>query len=148
MSWQLRPGDDAVIKEQIEEAEGIVAREVAEFEARYPPEKFVREDPDSISVSKDEQPGEQQKSTDEPQQQQAESNFEQQTNSVPEADTKGPQDSSVNPTESPNHEPSSDADKVLVTPANGDEANHEHHESHRDDDGGEVVEDNEDTVIY
>ncbi|KAJ6133909.1 hypothetical protein N7523_000231 [Penicillium sp. IBT 18751x] len=53
--WQLRPGDETVIQEQIADAKATVAREIAEFEARYPPEAFVREDLEPVSMEESKQ---------------------------------------------------------------------------------------------
>ena len=36
--WELLPGDEAVIKKQIEAAEDIIQREASQFEAENPPE--------------------------------------------------------------------------------------------------------------
>lgn len=141
--WQLRPGDETVIREQIEDAEATVAREVAEFEARYPPEAFVRQDLEP--VPKDGQPEEEKKKeSGEPQQPKSETEQTQ----GPETET-APQEPEVTgeKEEQVVQEQSSEPGKS-EPPMNGtDTAGHEQADAHHDD-GGEVVEDNEDTVIY
>ncbi|KAJ5479765.1 hypothetical protein N7530_005274 [Penicillium desertorum] len=157
--WQPRPGDDAMIKQQIEEAEATVAREVAEFEARYPPEAFAPEQPTQVETQPtqaetQEQAGEKEQKVSEEQQQ-----------------TDGPRDQpsapehEADPTDSKSKETAQgapdtvgvhindqnpDLAKTDEATANVEEsAPQDQHHAHRDDDGGEVVEeDNEDTVIY
>ncbi|CAG7953361.1 unnamed protein product [Penicillium nalgiovense] len=156
--WQPRPGDDATIKQQIEEAEATVAREVAEFEARYPPEAFAPEQPTQIETQPNqagtqEQAGEKQQKVSE----------EQQQTDGPRGQPSAPEHE-ADPTDSKSEETAQGApDTVGVdvndqTPdlAKTDEATanveesaaQDQHDAHRDDDGGEVVEGNEDTVIY
>lgn len=144
----MRPGDEAVIHEQIEEAETTVAREVAEFEARYPPEAFVREDLEPISTSKDDQAVERPETTE----QQPESTTETPQTSAPETNSHQGQDSAEAtslPAPLANGAESAKAD-VAASSGEADTADQEQADAHRaaEDDGGEVVEDNEDTVIY
>ncbi|CAI7633196.1 unnamed protein product [Penicillium glandicola] len=156
--WQSRPGDDATIKQQIEEAEATIAREVAEFEARYPPEAFAPKQPTQVEIKPTQaetkpQAGEKQPRVSAEQQQ-----------------TDGPQDQpsapahETDPTDSKSKETAQSAPETVgvdindqspdlakrdETTANAEEsAVQDQHDAHRDDDGGEVVEDNEDTVIY
>ncbi|KAJ5366351.1 hypothetical protein N7541_000292 [Penicillium brevicompactum] len=137
--WQPRPGDESVIKEQIEKAEALVAQEVAEFEAKYPPEAFAPKLPTPESQPKPEKPTEQQQ----PDTQAEESSV--QANS---ADS-GPQGQVLSAPDIVSQETNEGASKVQQDemPAKVDESVLEQHELHNDD-GGEVVEDNEDTVIY
>jgi hypothetical protein len=137
-----------VIKEQIEEAEATVARELAEFEAKYPPEAFVPEQPpldpqDKAEKAAQPTPEQQQEAdtqTDQPAlQSQAES-------TVPES--KEEVQSAPEPVGVETNEGASDPIQTDGMSANVGEGAHDQHEAHRDDDGGEVVEDNEDTVIY
>ncbi|KAJ5983111.1 hypothetical protein N7481_005210 [Penicillium waksmanii] len=126
--WQLRARDETTLADQIKEAEATVSREVADFEARYPPEAFVYQPEPELQ---NEQPAEQQEQQ---QQKQQPSNAEQQENA--ESIAKDP-----TPVE---HE-----DITKETPENMVDAQITHSNSDpTDDDGGEVVEDNEDTVIY
>ncbi|KAJ5256944.1 hypothetical protein N7478_013048 [Penicillium angulare] len=140
--WQYRPGDEDIIQDQIKEAKESVAREVADFEARYPSEAFIPEDIEPASASKDE-PKEQAQPT----QEKTEQVTGVQQDLVP-------QEVSIQ-TENPEGEVrSSDehAESALENKDNTEpavyEGDQEQHDTHRDDDGGEVVEDNEDTVIY
>ncbi|KAJ5952808.1 uncharacterized protein N7479_011221 [Penicillium vulpinum] len=155
--WQPRPGDDEAIKKQIEEAEATVAREVAEFEARYPPEAFAPKQPTQAET----QP------TRVETQQQA---VEEQLQRSEEQQTHGPREQSsapeheADPADSKSKETAQGAPDTVGVDINGQipdlakteesTANAEEsvvqdqHDVHREDDGGEVVEDNEDTVIY
>ena len=137
-----------MIREQIEEAEATVNRETAEFETRYPPEAFDRQNLEPISISKDEQPAETQESS----RQQPESTIDQPR---PEPNTDAPEPKESTATAGIQAQQEKNAEPTPTeTPANGtDAAGHEQAEPdvHRaaEDDGGEVVEeDNEDTVIY
>lgn len=148
--WQLRPGDEIVIREQIEDAEATVSREVAEFEARYPPEAFVRQDLEL--ALKDGQPEEEKMAPGEPQQEQEQSKPE--TEQVPgpgpgpetETAAKAPQATAEKEDrvkQGQNSEPIESEEATNGTDTAAQEQTDAHH-----DDGGEVVEDNEDTVIY
>ncbi|KAJ5239181.1 hypothetical protein N7468_003800 [Penicillium chermesinum] len=132
--WQLRRGDADIIRDQIEETESKIAGEVAEFERRYPPEAFAYEKLEPLSTSKPEEQQEQQESS---MQQQV---IHEDSHKVrPEAErvrSPGTVETSGNPAA---HAPA---------PAVEDVSTHETDANHRDDDGGEVVEDTEDTVIY
>ncbi|KAI2706468.1 hypothetical protein DTO012A7_5231 [Penicillium roqueforti] len=156
--WQPRPGDDSTVKQQIEEAEATIAREVAEFEARYPPEAFVPEQPMLVETQPTQAETQQPASEEKPQlsEEQQQTGGHQDQPSVPEHE--------ADPTDSKSKETAQGApDTVGVDtkgqtsdPAKTDEvtanveesAVQDQHDAHRDDDGGEVVEDNEDTVIY
>lgn len=137
--WQLRPGDDAVIREQVKDAEATVAREVADFDSRYPPEAFVREDLKPAST--EEQPKQQDTS-----EQQPESRSDHPSAPEPQPESREPQETTDMVGAQTNTE---QREPVRTdTPANGaDEAAHQQSDAHHDD-GGEVVEDKEDTVIY
>ncbi|KAJ5940315.1 hypothetical protein N7516_000483 [Penicillium verrucosum] len=153
--WQPRPGDEAAIKQQIEEAEATVAREVAEFEARYPPEAFAPEQPTKVETQPTHAETKQQAGEEQPRV----SEKQQQTDDQPSAPEHG-----ADPTDSKSKETAygapetvgvdindqtPDLAKTDETTANVEEsAVQDQHDAHRDDDGGEVVEDNEDTVIY
>ncbi|KAJ5195912.1 Pinin/SDK/MemA protein [Penicillium cf. viridicatum] len=156
--WQPRPGDDAAIKQQIEEAEATVAREVAEFEARYPPEAFVPEQPTQVETQPTQAETKQQAGEEQPQvsEEQQETDGPRDQPSAPEHEA-DPTDSKSKETAhgAPEtvgvdiNDQNPDLAKTDGTTANVEEsAVQDQHDSHRDDDGGEVVEDNEDTVIY
>ena len=126
-----------MIQEQIEDAKAIVAREVAEFEARYPPEAFAPEDLEPVCT---EEPKQQNTS-----EQQPESNPEQPSAPEPQVES-NPQETTDTVVAQTNTEHDSEA--MTEAPTNGaDGAAQEQPDAHHDD-GGEVVEDNEDTVIY
>jgi hypothetical protein len=139
-----------VIREQIEEAEATVAREVAEFDARYPPEAFVYEKPEPISA---EAAGPQAGSEEQPKQAKptAEPVSEQAPVPNPEADTKEPKDAPVEKDAQSSKEQPSEPIQPEAAPADVADAAHSKDDAHRtahDDDGDEMLEDNEDTVIY
>ncbi|CAG8182664.1 unnamed protein product [Penicillium olsonii] len=137
--WQPRPGDDSIIREQIENAEAVVAREVAEFEAKYPPEALAPKMPTPESKSEQEEPiGKQQPDI---QSDQPSAPQENPTDSESKVQAQSALDTARVESD---HGPDPQNDQ---NPAAKDRNIHEHHESHNDD-GGEVVEDNEDTVIY
>ncbi|KAJ5356858.1 hypothetical protein N7517_011467 [Penicillium concentricum] len=157
-TWQPRPGDDSAIKQQIEEAEATIAREVAEFEARYPPEAFAPEQPTQVEAQPTEPAQAETQQAGEEQQQKSE---EQQTDGcqdqpVPEheadlTDVKSKETAQGAPDTVGvgNNDQTPDLAKTDEATANVEEsAVQDQHDAHRDDDGGEVVEDNEDTVIY
>jgi hypothetical protein len=148
--WQSRPGDESLIQQQIEEAKATIAREVAEFEARYPPEAFAPEQPTLAEP----QPQTDKEKTQEPEAT-TQSNGQQVPPPAPEPE--------VTPTDTGSKETAEGApDMVGVDandqnpmppatdePTNAEEgATQDQTDTHRDDDGGEVLEDNEDTVIY
>jgi sRNA-binding protein len=129
--WQLRPEDEDLIRRQIEEAEATISRERAEFEARHPPQEE--------SESKEEmetQAGNQQEA---PQ---------------PDADVQEPKDTTEESSDKANAETNQGQNIEAAVPETVNDVpasvNHTGSDDHRaaDDDGGEVVEDNEDTVIY
>lgn len=140
--WQLRSGDETVIREQIEDAEATVAREAAEFETRYPPDAFVRQDLEP--APKDEQPKEEEQASKEPQQSKPET--EQAPVPEPEAVSKEAE-ATAEKEEKVEQGQISDPTKSEAATNGTDAAGHEQADAHHDD-GGEVVEDNEDTVIY
>jgi hypothetical protein len=144
-----------VIKQQIEEAEATIAREVAEFEARYPPEAFAPEQPTQLETqptkptqAENQQPGEEQQQTNGRQGQPAPEHEadptdakSKETQGAP--DTVGVDINDQNPDLAKTDEAAANVEESVVR---------DHHDAHRDDDGDddgdEVVEDNEDTVIY
>lgn len=135
-----------MIREQIEGAEATVAREIAEFEARYPPEAFVHQELEPIH--KDEQPAKPEEPLKDPQQQQPKSMIELPPAPEPDAKLEEAQKTTDEVGAQTNEEQTSDVARTDTTPTNGtDTAAHEQADAHHDD-GGEVVEDNEDTVIY
>lgn len=126
-----------MIQEQIEDAKTTVAREVTDFEARYPPEAFVHEDLEPVST---EDPKQQDTS-----EQQAELTPEQPSAPEPQVELKSGETTNmvgVQTTTEQNSEATTDA------PTNGADAAAQAQPDAHHDDGGEVVEDNEDTVIY
>ncbi|KAJ5431368.1 Pinin/SDK/MemA protein [Penicillium cf. griseofulvum] len=150
--WQPRPGDESVIKQQIEEAEATIAREVAEFEARYPPEAFAPEQPTQVETqptkptqAETQQAGEEQQQTDGRQGQPAPEHEADPTDAKSKETVQGAPDTvgvDIN-------DQTPDLAKTDEATANVEESVvRDQHDAHRDDDGGEVVEDNEDTVIY
>ncbi|KAJ5560923.1 hypothetical protein N7535_009120 [Penicillium sp. DV-2018c] len=148
--WQSRPGDESIIQQQIEEAKATIAREVAEFEARYPPEAFTPEQP----------------TLDEPPQQTKEEKTKEPEATTQSDDQQVPPpapEPEVNPTDPDSKETAEGApdtvgvvanDQKPIPPATDETTNVEEGatqdqtDTHRDDDGGEVLEDTEDTVIY
>lgn len=137
--WQPRPGDESVIKDQIEKAEALVAQELADFEAKYPPEAFAPKLPTPEPQPEQEKPAEQQQSDTQPDQpsdqvNSADAGAKEQVQSAPD-------------TERPETNEAASTPQLDETPAKMDENLHDQHGAHNDD-GGEVVEDNEDTVIY
>ncbi|GAB1210409.1 hypothetical protein APSETT445_009201 [Aspergillus pseudonomiae] len=131
--WQLRSGDEAIIREQVEEAEATVAREVAEFEARYPAHE---EEP-----PKKQDEGAQQEDRDQAPEPEAE--LKEDKDATRETDTVGAETNHNRDSEAAPHD-------ATAATTNNISINNDHADVHRgaDDDGGEVVEDNEDTVIY
>lgn len=140
-----------MIAEQIKEAETIISREVAEFESRYPPEAFVYQPEPELKY---EQPAGQQEAQPKSQQQhqnplngeQKETTGSSTEDHPPVVDRQNPTEQSSGDTaEAPN---TSDPNKSDAP--NEETIAREVAEANRaaDDDGGEVVEDNEDTVIY
>ncbi|KAF9892434.1 hypothetical protein FE257_001542 [Aspergillus nanangensis] len=132
--WQLRSDDEATIQEQIKDVEATIAREAAEFEAQNPPE----EKHEAREGGENDHAGEEVKEQ------------------PPLPDTSAKETSETAQVASDpvgaktNHDQGSEGARADVTSTN---ENHEpvHHDQtdvHRDDDGGEVVEDQEDTVIY
>lgn len=148
--WQLRSGDEAIIREQIEEAEATVEREVAEFDARYPPEAFVYEKLEPISAEVAGPQGEpeaqqQAKPTAEPVPEQAPA-----PKSEAEADAQEPKETSDKKDAEPIEENPSESTPPNTVPVGMDGAadSRDAHRAAHDDDGDEMLEDNEDTVIY
>ncbi|THC97840.1 hypothetical protein EYZ11_002693 [Aspergillus tanneri] len=132
--WQLRSDDHSIIQKQIEDAEATITREVAEFKTRYLPEEENHKDKDEAP------PGE---------------NFE--LGPVPEIGVKEEIQEPMHvvsdtPGAATNHEKSLETTKTEDTSTEDhnvpdDNGQSDVHRGH-DDDGGEVVEDQEDTVIY
>lgn len=129
-----------MIREQVDDAEATVAREAAEFETRYPPEAFVRQDLES--VPQDEQPKEE-KASEEPHP----SKPEAEKAPVPETEAVSTEPHATAEKEEQVQQDQSSEPTKSEPPTNGTDAAHEQADAHHDD-GGEVVEDNEDTVIY
>lgn len=131
--WQLRPEDEDLIRRQIEEAEATISRERAEFEARHPPQEETES-----KEEKDTQAGNQQETP------------------LPDADVQEPKDTTQEIPDKGNAETSQDQNIEAALPETAPvndvpvSVNQNDSDDHRaaDDDGGEVVEDNEDTVIY
>jgi hypothetical protein len=146
--WQSRPGDESVIEKQIEEAKATVAREVAEFEARYPPEAFAPQPDNSIKEEPVAKEGETQG---EKKMQQTDTPSDQPSAPEPmnskEPDSKESAQETAEMAKVENNEKEAGS-AAMDTSADVDTAGHGQNDAHRDDDGGEVVEDNEDTVIY
>ncbi|KAJ5295723.1 hypothetical protein N7508_010544 [Penicillium antarcticum] len=144
--WQSRPGDESVIQKQIEEAQATVAREVAEFEARYPPEAFAPQPDNSNeeeSVAKEQgTQGEKMQPIDTASDQPAASEPLDLKDSEPKEPTQeAPKTAKADTNEK-------DAGSVTMNgSADVATAVHDSSDTHHDD-GGEVLEDNEDTVIY
>ncbi|OQE27581.1 hypothetical protein PENSTE_c004G04089 [Penicillium steckii] len=146
--WQLRTRDEEIIADQIREAEAKVSQEVAEFEARYPPEAFVYQAPPELENRQSAEQRESQQMEQPPldgENQEATESKEEDTSAIQEDATV--QEASGTTTEIKDTQPPSG-------PSNADaqttQTAQEVVEASRaaDDDGGEVVEDNEDTVIY
>ncbi|KKK13504.1 hypothetical protein P175DRAFT_0512392 [Aspergillus ochraceoroseus IBT 24754] len=130
--WQLRPQNESIIRDQVHDAEATVARELEEFEARS-----AAQEEEALDTEKQKLP---------------EETAEQASTSK---DTQNAQ--STEPETDParaetNHDKDPSIVKTESTPAihNDIPLNHDQADVHRgaEDDGGEVVEDNEDTVIY
>ncbi|KAL4892318.1 pinin/SDK/memA/ protein conserved region-domain-containing protein [Aspergillus ambiguus] len=119
--WQLRPGDEDTIRDQIDQAEATIAREAAEFETRYPPQDPEKQ-PDETAPAT-ETPG---------------------ATAAPAASDTVGADTNLNDRGQEartDDAPTNESHDAVVAPDPTDE--------HRaDDDGGEVVEDQEDTVEY
>ncbi|KAL2851599.1 pinin/SDK/memA/ protein conserved region-domain-containing protein [Aspergillus pseudoustus] len=130
--WQLCSGDETIIRDQIREAEATIAREVEEYEARN---SKGDEEPENETNLPMETPG------------QAPTSKEdiQETSTTQTADT----DAAANDT---NHEKVSKETMHGSPPATNNDglASSTQEDDHRgaEDDVGEVMEDNEDTVIY
>jgi hypothetical protein len=148
--WQLRSGDEAIIREQVEEAEATVAREVAEFNARYPPEAFVYEKLEPISAEVAGPAGESEA------QQQAKPTAEPVSEEAPapkaEVDAQEPKETSDKKDAEPSEEKPSEPTPTSTVPMpmgmDGAADSRDAHRAAHDDDGDEMLEDNEDTVIY
>lgn len=141
-----------MIEQQIEEAKATIAREVAQFQAKYPPEAFTPQQP--IQAETQQAIAEQQPTEISEGKQIVDGS--QDPPSAPEPETH-PTDSDSKATAqgAPDtvggaaHDQTSDPIQTDGMTANKVEgAVQDQSDAHRDDDGGEVVEDNEDTVIY
>ncbi|OJJ47012.1 hypothetical protein ASPZODRAFT_131936 [Penicilliopsis zonata CBS 506.65] len=128
--WQLQREEEEIIQEQIDEAEATIARETAEFEARHPPEEEAQ--------SKESVPPEKERAD------------------VTQTEANQPADAVPETSNAPEPEPN-DANQSEATHSDTvasihdpNLADHNTEDAHRDgeDDGGEMVEDNEDTVMY
>ncbi|PYI04351.1 hypothetical protein BO78DRAFT_399033 [Aspergillus sclerotiicarbonarius CBS 121057] len=132
--WQLRSEEEDIIQDQIRDAEATVAREVEEFEARYAPHEEKKPEEEKLDIQE------------ETQEQAAVSESDALENkSVAQA-------SSVTLGAETTVDGGSEEVKPETTPAQESNVSMDHDRTediHRhDDDGGEVVEDQEDTVIY
>ena len=132
-----------MIREQIEEAEATVAREVVEFDARYPPEAFVCEKIEPISTEPAGPTGE----SEGQQQQEAKPVSKQDTATKAEAETKELEVTSDKKVAEEQPAESLQNDAVSTSVVEAADAKDDHRSPH-DDDGDEMLEDNEDTVIY
>lgn len=137
-----------MIQEQIEDAEATVAREVAEFDARFPlestrPETSRRnseeEVPKAQGPSHSSENGQQNGPSHDNSVSEPEAQSDEAQNPSPEAPETGGADGT--------QDQSSGSAKPDDTTIHGSATVHDHIDVHHDD-GGEVVEDNEDTVIY
>ncbi|KAL4871154.1 hypothetical protein BDV12DRAFT_38340 [Aspergillus spectabilis] len=129
--WELRSGDEAIIESQIREAEATIAREVEEFDARNSQKEEQSE------LNEQDQPAE---NSEQPQLNKDAQNAE------PEPIEQN--DSGKNET---NHDKIPEEAQTETAPITDNAVSATSNpEDHRaaEDDGGEVVEDNEDTVIY
>ncbi|KAL4976839.1 pinin/SDK/memA/ protein conserved region-domain-containing protein [Aspergillus desertorum] len=128
--WQLRSEEEDTIQDQIREAKATIAREVEEFDARNAQE-------DRPETGKQDQPENTQQKLDLPEPSQN-------------AQSDQADDQKETVTAEPNHEKEPEAAKPDGPSTEAVSAGLHQEEDHRaaDDDGGEVVEDNEDTVIY
>ncbi|KAI9037826.1 epoxide hydrolase [Aspergillus affinis] len=142
--WQLRPDDHAIIRDQIEDAEATISREVAEFEARYPPQQEERSQEQT----------EQQEQPEPTQEANAEPAAAPEKETEAETDTKESKETAheaSHPTDAEaHHEKITENAPTDVMPPNDNNvsAGNDHSDVHRghEDDGGEVVEDQEDTI--
>lgn len=140
-----------MIRAQIEDAEATVAREVAEFDARFPlettrsetarrnsKEEVLKVNGPSHSSENEQQNGSSHKKP----VSESEAHSDEAQNLSREAPETVGGDGA--------QDQSSGSAKPDDMPMNGSATVHDHIDVHRgaDDDGGEVVEDNEDTVIY
>jgi hypothetical protein len=130
--WQLRRGDEEIITRHIEEAESIVTREAAEFDARYPPEP------------EEQKPADQSDREDHGRARLDQGPREANGPATDTTDTVGSEIDRDRGTEIPRTNPTTSANDHAQPTTAPAEASRGH-----DDDGGEVVEeDKEDTVIY
>ncbi|PYH91435.1 hypothetical protein BO71DRAFT_432859 [Aspergillus ellipticus CBS 707.79] len=143
--WQLREAEEDIVQDQIREVEATVAREVEEFEARR---RAAKEE----SKPEEEKPEMMQETQEEEQEPELEQEQEPEQAPVPESDAQGnksvTQASSVTlgAETTVSEEAKPEAAPAQDSPVSFD---HDRADIHRhDDDGGEVVEDQEDTVIY
>ncbi|KAL4780161.1 pinin/SDK/memA/ protein conserved region-domain-containing protein [Aspergillus varians] len=131
--WQVRAKEEELIRDQIQEAEATIAREVGEFDACNAQEEVQ---PEIEKQAQPEEAPEQPESDKDAQGVQGnQSGAQQDTVATENNHDKGPEEAKP---ESPS------------IPSNAVPASSSQEDVHRgaEDDGGEVVEDNEDTVIY
>ncbi|KAL2819244.1 pinin/SDK/memA/ protein conserved region-domain-containing protein [Aspergillus granulosus] len=131
--WQLRSEDEAIIRDQVREAEETIAREVEEYEARNAQAEAEPENGPSPLTETPAHPERAPASNEDAQGTSTEQTADSGTN-----DTNNAKESEETKPESPptlNNE-------VLAS------SNQEEDHRGAEDDGGEVMEDNEDTVIY
>ncbi|RJE21764.1 pinin SDK memA [Aspergillus sclerotialis] len=131
--YELRREDEDTIRDQVDEAESIISREVAEFEARYPPQDDTKE---NKQENRQEEPDQSEPPALDTHPKEAKDTANEASDTVG-AETNLDQSSKVARTD--------------ITPTNDhNAAPPDQTDVHRgaDDDGGEVEEDKEDTVIY
>ncbi|KAL4883461.1 pinin/SDK/memA/ protein conserved region-domain-containing protein [Aspergillus karnatakaensis] len=126
--WELRSGDEAIIENQIREAEATIAREVEEFDSRG---------------ARDEEQQETKK-------QDGQNEHLEQSEPQKDGENEAPKEQVDQETNETIHEKGSEQPQPEAAPIADTSISTSTHEDHRaaEDDGGEVVEDNEDTVIY
>ncbi|PWY69150.1 hypothetical protein BO70DRAFT_365967 [Aspergillus heteromorphus CBS 117.55] len=155
--WQLRAEEEDRIQDQIREAEATVAREVEEFETRRSAEEEKKSEeenrkPEEVKLEEEKLQEVTQEVTQEAKQDTQEI---QEQAPVPESDAQENKDiaqaSSVTLGAEMTVDGGAEEAKPEVVPVQDTHVpfTHDHPDIHRhDDDGGEVVEDQEDTVIY
>lgn len=132
--WQLRPQDEAKIKEQIEEAKAVVAMETAEFEQGH-------------AADREDGPAEAQVADERRRAPSSNATTEQPSNEPPGSwDTVGANANPEQVTEVPKDATATN-DTSFLSPARHGQAPTAP-KGHEDDSGEVVMEDKEDTVIY
>lgn len=158
--WQLHTRDEDTIREQIEETEQTIARETADFEARRPPPNDNEEQPTAIkqdgtspaerqeSGREGKQPSMQEAPLSESEPKKPDQSEEAKRTVTAAAETTTHAASNTVGFETANEDQSSEDPARRSTNQDHRHGHHQVEDVHHDD-GGEVVEeDNEDTVIY